>query len=296
MVIFSDRGMGIRHQRRYQQRRYQRCVIASLFGVITLSTPYAANGQARPLNPSSVHSQSTNPGVPSLQIAQARPVVFKPRKDAPRPKATIGGASRHSGHCPQAKVSPTTLGLQAIVPPSQTKGQMEAVLTTAAYPTLLVYLPVTTARQAEFTVMNERGKGLFQTIVDLPREVQKTPVILRLTLPNTALPATTGLQPDTIYQWVFTLMCKPGGAEPNDPFVRGMVSRIAPDAALQKKLTTAKGLDKVNLYAEAGIWQEAVTELANLRLTKPTDPDLLAAWKSLLKSANLEATSQAPIR
>ncbi len=273
MGLFSDRSTGI---------RAPQCLMASLVSLITLSSVNVAHGQVHPRDRLSTHSHSANPDASSPQIAQARraiPVVFKPRKDAPRPRITAGGASRRN--C----LTHANPSLQAIVP----KQRREMTLTTVAYPTLLVYVPATSAPQAEFGLRDEEDNILLTISLDLPKEVQTKPMVLRLTVPNTALQATTGLQENKPYYWYFAVVCEPKNRFA-DAFVSQQIIRIPPDATLQQQLTTAKELDKVRLYAEAGIWYDAIAELAKLRLAKPTDPDLIDAWQSLLQSSGWQDT------
>ncbi len=218
-------------------------------------------------------------------------VVFVPRKgNSGTPKTSSGGGSRDAGQCSQLVAATDTQAMIALLPPlaPQEKGIPEG-LTLEAYPTILVYVPATSARSAEFTVWTENKKEeVFQTTVDLP----KTPAVVRVALP----PTEPGLAVGKRYEWSFALACKPSGVDPSDPKVSGLISRIAPDAPLVQQMTQTKGLERVKLYANAGIWHEAAAELASLRCANPNDPNLLSAWQSLLQSVNLGSVAPTPIR
>ena len=49
------------------------------------------------------------------------------------------------------------------------------------------------------------------------------------------------------------------------------------------------------LYAQAGIWYEALATLAELRRSKPNDSVLISAWESLLQSVGLDTVAKEPI-
>ncbi|NMF65511.1 hypothetical protein DP113_34385 (plasmid) [Brasilonema octagenarum UFV-E1] len=70
--------------------------------------------------------------------------------------------------------------------------------------------------------------------------------------------------------------------------VEGLVQRIALKNDLTRRLQTATLRQRVALYAQAGIWQDAVTTLGELRRAKLRDTTLAADWKNLLESVGLE--------
>jgi hypothetical protein len=49
------------------------------------------------------------------------------------------------------------------------------------------------------------------------------------------------------------------------------------------------------VYAKAGIWQETISILAQLRHDRPSDRNINAAWKELLESVNLTEIANAPL-
>lgn len=66
------------------------------------------------------------------------------------------------------------------------------------------------------------------------------------------------------------------------------MQRIEPNRDLVRRLGTATPQKRVTLYAQAGIWQDALTLLSELRLAKPKDTVLASDWRNLLKSVGLE--------
>jgi hypothetical protein len=52
---------------------------------------------------------------------------------------------------------------------------------------------------------------------------------------------------------------------------------------------------KAVIYAENGIWQDALSNLAAARRANPNDTDLAADWESLLDSVALPEIAKEPI-
>jgi len=218
-----------------------------------------------------------------VQLAQAkkRKVIFRPRKGQPAPKTTLGGGRRHRGVCPKdmtntpADAQPERI--KALVP-------AEAVATTMAeQPTLLVQLPKTSAVAVEVTLLDAKGIGFYQKSIDL--EGVETPSVVRLDLMNEE----AKLETEKDYSWMVTLVCSKEGARPEDPFAVGSIRRVADEADLAQKLEmTTDPLERAALYAESGIWYEAIAELDALRREKPDDRAIASAWNELLVSAGLD--------
>ncbi len=50
------------------------------------------------------------------------------------------------------------------------------------------------------------------------------------------------------------------------------------------------------MYVEAGIWDETISILAQLREEKPDDSNLFSIWEKVLTSVGLESLAQAEER
>jgi len=219
-----------------------------------------------------------------VQLAQAkkRKVTFRPRKGQPAPKTTLGGGRRHRGVCSQDVTnSPTDAQPEhmKVLVPAET-----AATTMAEQPTLLVQLPKTSAVAVEVTLLDAEGIGFYQKSVSL--EDTETPGVLRLELTSEE----AKLEKDKDYSWMVTLVCSEQGAQPEDPFAIGSIRRVEVEPDLTQKLaTTADPLERAALYAESGIWYEAIAELDALRREKPEDRAIASAWNDLLASAGLDS-------
>ena len=191
-----------------------------------------------------------------------------------------GGASR-TGSCPAV-----TQPLTALVP---TVKDSVWGLTTAANPTLWFYVPyvLNTDHPAEFALLNDRNQYVYQTTL-ANAQTDATGII------EVALPSTVALDVGKFYRWAFTVNC---GAD-SSVFVMGGIQRVAPlgtsSANFDRPNLDRPSLDRASLYAENGIWFDALTILAELKQSKPDDPAIAAEWQSLLQSATLEDIANQP--
>ena len=80
-----------------------------------------------------------------------------------------------------------------------------------------------------------------------------------------------------------------------DPFVDGWVQRVSLTEDISNNLATASDSEKVDIYAAAGIWQDALTTLADLRQNNPNDRNLENQWNQLLENIGLEKIAQEPM-
>lgn len=202
-------------------------------------------------------------GAPSAQ-AQFNP----PNIGAPR--TTAGGAIR-SGSCITEKNS-----LIALVPPTK------IALTTESHPTFFFYLPKTVAQSAEFVLKDADDKDVYRAKVPLSGSG-----LVSLRMPDDA----PELQEGKDYQWYFNVICKPSDRL-QDNFVTAWVQRVKPDEKLTQSLKTVSNRQRPNLFAQAGIWQDTLMLLTELRRANPTDPSLVSEWDALLKSQGLSLVSQ----
>ncbi|MGA9379816.1 MAG: DUF928 domain-containing protein, partial [Phormidium sp.] len=169
--------------------------------------------------------------------------------------------------------------------------------TTAEYPTFSVYLPplsLETNPEIEFVLKTDEGKEIYKTKFKINRGAG----IISFSLPNTSdLPA---LELNKNYFWTVTLICHPEDVKIGDlsgnKTVIGVIRRVTPNANVQQELTTAKSLlDRVIIYAKAGIWYDALSNLAELRRRNPNDPIIVRDWQELLKSVGMEKLALEPI-
>lgn len=212
--------------------------------------------------------QSPQLSTPIL-IAQAfRP----PRRGAPI--TTAGGATRGQCNANSKRLTPLL--------PKEKLG-----LTIAERPTLFWSLPQATNSTAQLMILGDKeSRVVYETTVTLPR----TAGIFQFTLPKDAPALEVGKQ----YRWFLSINCKADGTG-SEISVDGWIERVAATPELTKALRTANPREQVRLYAEAGIWHEAVTTLAALRLSQPRDFRLNVSWRELLRSVDLSAIMAEPL-
>lgn len=207
---------------------------------------------------------------PPFQISQS----FRPPSRGTAPPSS-GGATRGES-CLQGNKQLTSL-----VP------QSRLGLTFSSNPTFYWYIPKSPAKTAKFLLLtNDDTDVVYETTLTLPGQ----PGIVSFTLPSSAPPLTVGKQ----YHWYLVVGCSQLDQSAN-PSVEGWVERITPEATLTSQLQTASPKERILLYTTNGIWHEAITALANLRQSDPTDTTTIAGWNELLKSVNLGEIASEPL-
>jgi hypothetical protein len=159
-------------------------------------------------------------------------------------------------------------------------------LTTAAQPTFWVQLPAKLPPDAiaELKLSDDTNtpthRAQFQ-LVNAPAQVAS------FALPATAPP----LKPNKLYRWVITVYCDPGtnpSGEPTADFVtlQGGIQRVTLPPTIQHQLTAAQSpLAKTQIYANNGIWFDALTALGTEAQTQPS-PTINRTWADLLNQAS----------
>ncbi len=233
----------------------------------------------------------------SPQINNSRP-IFRWTKPPGR-LSTISGRSLGMGSrdfCPEVQKP-----LRALVPFKEReagKPNNELIsatpmdvwgLTTVEHPTFWFYVPYTkniNGASAEFVLQDGEENEVYRSAVLLPAK----PGIINVTLPAT----TASLQVNKNYRWFFKVSCS--GQQSVPVHVEGDIQRVNLNPSLEKELATAQPRDKIAIYANNGIWFEALTLLAQLRKANPNDTSLVSDWQSLLESIRMGSDyAQAPL-
>ena len=204
--------------------------------------------------------------------------------DRGTPKSDEGTGSR--GDCLSKSSLPPLTSLAG--------GKNHLKLTASDRPTFWIYLPYTQAEASygEFSLQNGDNE-IYRTRFKLPAK----PGIVSVSLPSTVAPLEVGKQ----YRWYFDINCSASASSDDlstPASLTGTVERVAFSANFARELKTAsKPLNRIATYAKHGIWYDAVTELAQLRLQQPDNPTLKQAWNKLLsdRHVKLEEISSEPI-
>jgi hypothetical protein len=220
-----------------------------------------------------------------------KPIVFA----APPPPPDIGAPGQRSQAgsrgCSQSQKSPASSSsdgekrLTALVPVYNTSdSQLVWGLTTSARPTFWFYIPhaLTPQNEIEFVLKDNQDNYAY-----------KTKFSGKKTLPgivNLSLPPTVSLSSSRDYTWYFLIYC---GSRTPDSYVNGLIRRVdRPN--LEKQLRAATLREQVALYAEQGIWYDALSELAKLHRNNAQNDKVERDWTSLLGSIGLESLTSEP--
>ncbi|MEJ1932490.1 DUF928 domain-containing protein [Nostoc sp. NIES-2111] len=211
-----------------------------------------------PLFAATVHKES-------WQISQA----FKPPKRQ-GPPVSAGGSTRGSSSCIKGNKSITPLI------PTNKLG-----LTFSERPTLFWFIPQNSAKMANLALVTYPEKKLFyETTLTLPNK----PGIIGYTLPTNSPALVTG----KTYRWYLMLICNQQDFSSN-PTVDGWVERIQTDSATSQLVAKANVRNLPSIYAEAGIWYEALASLVQLRRSEPKNLTHILNWRQFLQSVKLNA-------
>lgn len=204
--------------------------------------------------------------LPAFQVA----VDFPSAPDRGAPSRTGDGGTRSATAC----IAPNAGKITAVVPDNN------VATTVATNPSLFVYIPENKAKSGEIILSDAEGNDLYSSKFTVTNQAG----IMRIDLPDI-------LQTGRIYDWQVILNCT-GDIEVVDmgsnPSVQGKIETVQISDDLQTKLATVQAtpLEVAKLYAEAGVWQETLKTLADLRNKYPKE------WVELLQSVGLGSLSQ----
>ena len=244
--------------------------VASVGSIVLIATlnlsQFAVTGEVIPKLPSSKKPPTVSAGPRFIQ-----PIEDKDDQPTGKPGFVRGKC----GDLPQVSFT-------ALVP------ENNIARTVSDYPTFFFYLPQPNAELAEFILEDENGNliyGQALTIKNLSGVI------------SVSIPANTNVPPLEVgkkYTWVFSLVCDPDDRA-SDQIERGVVRRVELSADILRQLDAADPRLKTVIYAENGIWQDALGTLAAARRANPNDKDLAADWESLLDSVTLPEIAKEPI-
>jgi hypothetical protein len=177
------------------------------------------------------------------------------------------------------------------------KAEIEIEKTVAERPTFFIHVSQTSAQEAEFILKKKigednNGQPVYDEdkFVDQTVALPKNPGIVSISLPADA----AALEVGSSYYWTFQVICEPTDRT-KDVTVDGAVQRIELDSSLANKLQQAEPRDRPGIYAEAEIWTDALSTLADLRKANPNDQQLQDDWNNLLSSVGLDKVAQATV-
>lgn len=192
------------------------------------------------------------------------------------PGSSAAGGRRSASTCPQDAIAATTDPLLTALSPTTTPG-----LSLAERPTFLVYVPSTSAENAEFSLRSRDGRGIYRTTVPLT----DTPTLISISLPDQVAPLEIG----SLYTWSFAIICNPDNRL-EDQFVTGSIQRIELNPVRLSQIEQSPPARRIALYQEDGIWYDALTLLFELKRSQPDDLSVDTTWREFLQSGGIDST------
>ncbi|AVH65178.1 hypothetical protein CDG77_23555 [Nostoc sp. 'Peltigera membranacea cyanobiont' 213] len=243
-------------------------------------------------------------GAPSQATGGAsRGSLFTPSAGKGAPRQATGGASRGSLFTPsagkgapsQASGGASRVGTYYLNTSTESAGPAALIAllpqsfygtTVSERPTILVYLPVSNAEEAVFSLKDETGNTQYQMTIPI---ALKTGAIA-IKLPADAPALVVGKN----YHW-FLAVKVDGQLSPSTPYVDGWIQRIQPNAELATAMQQQDALKRATAFGKNGVWYDCVETLAALHSAQPTNVTLTKQWEELLSSVNLKEIVTVPL-
>ena len=229
------------------------------------------------------------------QQPTSRPVFVLPK--APASLSPVSGRRAGMGSRDNCPAVPTPL--TALVPFQEEQkvgeqknksiiGVVEG-LTTSERPTFWFYIPYIkdlSNSSAEFSLQDSAENDVYRNAIALPSK----PSVIGISLPSTA-----SLEVNKTYRWYLKIHCNKEAAS-IPVYVEGDIKRINLDSRVIQQIEAAnEPRQKIIIYAEKGIWFDALDMLAKIRISNYRDASVKEDWQSLLQSVNLDNIATMPI-
>jgi Domain of Unknown Function (DUF928) len=208
-------------------------------------------------------AQDTKQGTPPTTVTAPAPVYKPPLLGAPAGR--VGGGTR-GGSARDIFV------LSALVPE-------DTGLTVSEQPSLYWFISSATALPVEVAISDPRAT---QPVLEtrLPSPVQ--PGLHRIRLADHGV----RLAPGVAYRWSVTVISDPNRRS-RDILAGGVIERVEVPAGLQEKLAQSRKEEHPFLYAQAGLWYEALGSISELIEVTPFDAQLRKQRAGLLNQVGL---------
>jgi hypothetical protein len=184
------------------------------------------------------------------------------------PASRVGGGSRGVGEI--------TLELSVLAPD-------HTGLTTKSQPTLYWYISKPANARLDVTVINdEEIDPILENVVGTP----KSAGIQQLDLATVG----TKLEPGIEYRW-FVSVTPDEGQRSNDVIASGTIQYNPPGADLETRIAKADERTLASIYAENGVWYDAIDSISRAIQNNPGDATLRAQRAGLLEQVGLKAAA-----
>ena len=152
-------------------------------------------------------------------------------------------------------------------------------LTTQEQPSLYWFLTEMMPHRIEITIIEAQAiYPVLETRIPSPTQAG----VQRIRLADYGV----HLQPGVQYKWFVALVPDPDRRS-KDILAWGEIERVEPTGKLQEHLADMGKARTPHVYAEEGIWYDALSAVSDLINTAPADVDLRKQWASLLEQVGL---------
>jgi hypothetical protein len=237
-------------------------ISAVLLALGSISLGFAAEDQQKESQPRKVESPDKKPSTAAVPPTAAVPVYKPPVRGAPGGR--VGGGTRGRG-------ADQTFMLSVLAPG-------HTGLTVQEQPVLYWYLSKQISSPMEFTLTDDGIKPLVEKRLSPPFQ----PGVQRVPLADYGVRLSPGKQ----YQWFVALVVDPERRS-KDTLAGGTIERIEYPEALSVKLSQAGRSQAPQIYAEVGLWYDAVAAISDLIDAAPADTALRNQRASLLQQVGL---------
>ena len=203
---------------------------------------------------------------PAVKPASGKPVYKPPMVGAPAVR--VGGASRGGG---------IGASVIALVPDHE-------ALTTKAHPSLFWYQSKPAKARLEVTLTEPKT---VKPLLRLESGTANKVGIQRLRLGKYK----TELAPNTSFKWSVALVADEQNRS-KDLVASGVITRVPESEELAKKLKEASPAERPFVYANAGIWYDALEAISDLIEAHPHEPAYLEQRSALLKQVGLSEAAK----
>jgi hypothetical protein len=157
-------------------------------------------------------------------------------------------------------------------------------LTTQEQPSLFWYQSKPAKAKFELTLLEENKA---KPVVQVTEERSVKAGIQRVRLSEHKVKLVPGVE----YQWVVALVTDPENRS-SDLVASGVIKRVEASAKLKEAVGGATSAALAGVYAEAGIWYDALAALSDRIEANPGDKGLVDARRDLLRQAGLKAAAE----
>jgi len=225
-------------------------------------------------------SFSNNSPISLIQSAQAdSPLMYTPKVDG-APTRRVGGGTR--GLSDSAAIP-----MLAVIAPEHTG------LTISEQPTLYWYVSSDVNVPFSFTLTYddseiESGRVSLQDSIDPVLEA-------KISDPGTGIQAidlskyNVNLKHDLVYRWAISMVAE--GMRSNDIVTEGTIKFINKPDTLDAELAKADEKRFAHVYAQEGIWYDAIESLSQMIVKYPNEKQFAEDRDSLLKQVGLDFSS-----